>query len=301
MRLLFNCLALALIAPEVAAQGERACPLIIVDDVVQQPTVGPGEAFGVTAYQCASCSTKTDPSGRTEYSFSSEPVVLQTTHWTPLRPGDVIEAVNGKPITTRAGAEQFTYPPVGENVLALRRGATRTELRFTPKPKCADLSFDPNRIESVEVLKGGAAASVYGAQAREGAIIVSLKKDTAAVRGEPARHQVVRSSEASSLGSAGHGRYGFALSCQPSCTRVKANDGTDYWKFDGPPPIAGIIPGQPAALAGLRVGDVVVDIDGLAITSEEGALRFQRSDRRESIQVTIERDGKRSSYILKAR
>lgn len=86
LRCLFATLIVA--APTAGAQVGGVCPLIIIDDVVQQPNVGPGEAFGVTAYQCASCSFKREKDMAPEYSFGAEPMVLQTTSWSQLRSGD---------------------------------------------------------------------------------------------------------------------------------------------------------------------------------------------------------------------
>jgi hypothetical protein len=49
------------------------------------------------------------------------------------------------------------------------------------------------------------------------------------------------------------------------------------------------------------VGDIVSEIDAISILTEEGALRFQRSGRNESLRVTVLRDGKRIEYVLQAR
>jgi hypothetical protein len=54
-------------------------------------------------------------------------------------------------------------------------------------------------------------------------------------------------------------------------------------------------------MMGLRVGDVVTEIDGISILTEEGALRFQRSERKESLRVTVMRDGKRIGVLLQSR
>src|SRR4051812_17950328 len=82
----------------------------------------PGAVFGVTSYQCASCSFKQGGRTMTIYtSFQTEPIVLTTAKESALQPGDVIEAVNGEPITTAAGAEQFTSPRGGNANVTVRR------------------------------------------------------------------------------------------------------------------------------------------------------------------------------------
>jgi membrane-associated protease RseP (regulator of RpoE activity) len=298
-----RCLVATLIlaAPVAGAQVGGVCPLVIIDDVVQQPNVGPGEVFGVTAYQCASCSFKREKDMAPEYSFSAEPTVLEVTAWSVLRSGDVIEAVNGQPITTRAGAEQFTYPRVGESLIALRRSGSRTEIRVTPRAHCQhDAIFSRGDVERAEILKG-AAALFYGPAAAGGVLRIYRKPRT-----EPVVVRVVQPERQGGRGrdtteSSTAGAYGFAISCLPSCTRARASDGAEYWKFEGYPPIAGIRPGGAAAMAGLQVGDVVLEIDGISILTEEGALRFQRAERKESLQLTVQRLGKRVDYVLKPR
>lgn len=299
MRIIRCAIALFATAGQLAAQGGGSCPIIYIDGVLQQPTTGPGEAFGVTAYQCASCSFKRDKDKLAEYNFSAEPIVLEIASWSSLRAGDVIEAVNGQPITTRAGADQFTYPRAGESLLSVRRSGSRVELHATARPQCPDVSqFDPRSIARVEVLKANAAENLYGPRAAGGVINIFRKQryDSLHVIGAQPL-----SIGPDSKGSPADSRYGFAISCLPSCTRTTASDGTAYYKFDGYPPIAGIRAGGPAAMMGLRVGDVVTEIDGISILTEEGALRFQRSERKESLHVTIMRDGKKVGYLLQAR
>lgn len=293
-RCLIALAALAAAASSVAGQSGASCPLIVIDGVVQSPVTGPGGAFGVTAYQCASCSYKREKGELADYSFHAEPIVLQSTEWSQLRAGDVIEAVNGQPITTRGGADQFTYPPPGESVVTVRRAGSRVEVKTVARRECSDLSLlDRDRIERVQVLRGTAAAQMHGFEALGGVVVIETKKGSGTVTESTA---VAPSAE-----FATEGHYGFAVSCLPSCTRARASDGTEYWKFDGYPPIAGIRPGGPAAMAGIGVGDVVTEIDGISILSEAGALRFLRSGSRDSIHLTVLRDGKRVRYLLQTR
>ena len=290
-------LAVAVIATQGDAQG--SCPLIVVDGVVQPPTSGPGEGFGVTAYQCASCGFKRDQNNVPEYSFSAEPIVLEVTPWSPLRTGDVIVAVNGHPITTRAGADQFTYPAQVTNEITVRRDGGQAKIRGVPRLQCVGAQhIDPNAIERVEVLRG-AAAQTYGAAGSQGVVQIYRKAGKPPVRTIPPTPNAER---ADSLGIAAvHGKFGFAIACVPSCTKVRAYDGTEYWKYDGHPPIAGIRAGGPAAMSGIQLGDLVIKIDGISILVEEGALRFQRAERTESLHVTVLRNGKEIGYLLKAR
>lgn len=300
MRSLPCLFATVLIAsPTVSAQVGGVCPLIVIDGEVQ-PTAGPGEAFGVIAYQCASCAFKRDKGAAPEYSFNAEPRILATAEWSALRQGDVIEAINGQPITTRAGSDLFTYPSRGESLIAVRRDGTRVDVKATPRADCNDPLVGRSNIARVEVWKGPLALQWYGAASAGGVIQVYTNRPPVplqTVRPEPVQSQ----QGASSNESATTGRYGFAISCFPSCTRARAADGTEYWRFDGQPPIAGIRAGGAAAMAGLQVGDVVLEIDGISILTEQGALRFQQAERRETLNVTVQRLGKRVAFTLKPR
>src|SRR5581483_6346887 len=75
-------------------------------------TVAPGAAFGISGYNCASCGYRYDLGKRPEFTFRAEPVVtgLRSRDQNGVELGDVIEAVDGNPIVTRAGSEAFTYP-----------------------------------------------------------------------------------------------------------------------------------------------------------------------------------------------
>ena len=86
----------------------------------------------------------------------------------------------------------------------------------------------------------------------------------------------------------------------PSCTSARAADGADYYKFDGYPPIVALTPGGAAERAGIQVGDLISQIDGKSILSEEGATRFFRN-KTETMNVTVIRNRQPIGYVLKAR
>jgi len=319
-------LAVAVCGVPLAAQESVSCS-------------GPGAVFGVRSYQCASCSfTQGDRTMKIYTSFQTEPIVLTTAKESVLQPGDVVEAVNGEPITTAAGAEQFTSPRGGKANVTVRRGGSRVQLSAVPL-KCdgapggpppsapsnsplvvvdgvvvSDLNQVPSgSIESVDVLKGPAAALLYGSRATNGVIVISTKRTPAKppptapraadntpvyiVDGVP----IVSAPESEVNQFFAGRRFGFAIGCEPSCTRARSADGSGYYRFDAYPPIVALIPGGPAERAGLRVGDVIAQIDGRSILGEDGALRFFRGDKSESMKVTVLRNREPVDYVLKAR
>ena len=156
----------ALVSSTLGAQTRENCPN------------GPGRAFGIIAYQCANCGFKQGNGERPTYSFFAEPVVVETNRATGVTAGDVIEAVNGKPITTSAGAEQFTYPPAGDNTIAIRRGRDRQVLRVSvvgcdASRAPSQTQFSMDDIERIEVLKGAAAG--FGSAGQNGVLVITTK------------------------------------------------------------------------------------------------------------------------------
>jgi hypothetical protein len=128
-------------APSIAAQSGFNC------------RYGPGSAFGIVGYQCANCGFKQEAGRRPSYTFFAEPTVTQVDRpgafasTTPLividgvvqnspAVGDVIEAVDGHPITTQAGADLFAFPSPGAHSLTVRRGRERQVLDFSVGTMC---------------------------------------------------------------------------------------------------------------------------------------------------------------------
>lgn len=110
----------------------------------------PGVAFGVQEYRCADCgSARYSDSTHTVYSFGAEPVVVAVLEGSQVRPGDYVVAVNGHPITTRAGADHFSYPPPGTQTITVRRRGAHVSLRVPSTRTWLDCDDVPNtRVES---------------------------------------------------------------------------------------------------------------------------------------------------------
>jgi TonB-dependent SusC/RagA subfamily outer membrane receptor len=285
----------------------------------------------VTAYNCASCGIKQGTDQRTQFIFGAEPVVLQASSSSALKGGDVIEAVNDAPITTVAGSDQFSYPRAGTSVITVRRGTARMRVSATATDCDArnpatvgvksdgpllivdgvvvsDLTKVPrDSIESVDVQKDGAVTARYGARAAQGVITIRTKRG----QGKPnsssdpliiADGVVISGTPQEDAGVSSNGRrFGFAIWCVPTCGRARAADGTEYYKFEGYPSIVALVNGGAAMRAGIRVGDVVTQIDGKSILQEEGALGFLRANRDDTMRVTVLRDQREVAYVLRSR
>ncbi len=363
--------------------------------VVAQPAgvrCGAGVAFGVTSYQCSNCSIayKRDGGEQTTYSFGAELVVLKVAEGSQLRVGDVIVAVNGNPITTRAGADQFVYPAAGSKTLiTVRRDGvnvdvgpiapleTRCESTYydftVTKPASGKVTFDTVAMNSVVPAGAGrrgrdwvgtgsgagrgrgvgsvtfqppVAASTSDSSgmrrniacttvstprppadawidsARFPAAFLKCLQDsskrtrlTISSRSIPLVRSATTNTYASSGGTTAAAstpasaeatsdlvpltNFGLTLACATPCTRARASDGTQYWKFDGYPALSIGAKDGLAAKAGLRDGDVLIAVNGFSPLTEEGALLLARYSRELTLTLEISRAGKRDKFTLK--
>jgi type II secretory pathway component PulC len=53
--------------------------------------------------------------------------------------------------------------------------------------------------------------------------------------------------------------------------------------------------------AGLRNGDLIIEVDDLSLVHEPGLIRFFQAERRDNVKLTVVRAGKRISFDLRAR
>jgi membrane-associated protease RseP (regulator of RpoE activity) len=87
---------------------------------------------------------------------------------------------------------------------------------------------------------------------------------------------------------AAQGWVGFGLLCDGQCEMVSRN-GTGTWTFRSAPIIAELSPGSPAALAGLRVGDTLIALDGVSMIAEAAGVRLARLEPGQKLTMTYRR------------
>jgi S1-C subfamily serine protease len=130
--------------------------------------------------------------------------------------------------------------------------------------------------------------------------IAEINVDCAAPRPAPASSEQAYTVQPGP-GDVEPGKVGFALACSPSCTRTKGPNGVDYWKFDAPPQVVAVRSGSPAERSGMRVGDIVVEVDGKPVMTPDANYRlFTFPSEGGKIQLTFDREGKRVTFTLHA-
>jgi C-terminal processing protease CtpA/Prc len=91
--------------------------------------------------------------------------------------------------------------------------------------------------------------------------------------------------------------YGFGLQTKAIIVREDDKDHSVIY-FEDPPRIYKVDPDGPAGRAGLRRGDVLVEIDGKALDLDVGAERFSSAEPGENVWLVYERDGERKTVEL---
>jgi S1-C subfamily serine protease len=91
-------------------------------------------------------------------------------------------------------------------------------------------------------------------------------------------------------------RFGFTIDCQ-DC----GDDESGRFRFRQPPVVGGVQPGSAAARAGLRPGDRLTHVDGVALTSEAGWPRFSGIRPGQQVRFTFTRGGQSQQATLTAR
>jgi membrane-associated protease RseP (regulator of RpoE activity) len=281
-----------------------------------------GRIFGITQFQCTYCGMASPrDSTHVVYSFGAEPLVVETDNPT-LKPGDRIVAVNGNPITTRAGADHFAYPPLGTATITVRRNNVNVNIeqpissaRYCPVQGYRILtdSLGVQRIAAGPIAMGrggggrggarsGGRGGAGGITRTDSAGAAQLDSVMSRMRGAGAggRVAVLRSATPDPIQHVQISNFGFALACQPVCTIARSRDGTtQYSRYDAYPVLSNVLPASAAGRAGLRDGDVLILVNGVSPMVEEGALILHRAGRETTLQLEVRRGDKTEKITLK--
>jgi regulator of sigma E protease len=90
---------------------------------------------------------------------------------------------------------------------------------------------------------------------------------------------------------------GMGLSC-PRCAARRVNDSIATWSFPESPVVAVIDDAGPAARAGLDVGDTLIAVDGMALTTAGGERRMRELKQGELVRFTFRRGGTTRTAVI---
>ena len=130
-------------------------------------------SYGISAIDCLQCTVRSDGTEHwTEY--GAEPVVrAMFRSMTPIQPGDVLVAIDGKLITTAAGARALSHPVAGQVArFTVRRGGRQMDVNVKPGTPCPIVSAATAAIVAEVAAANAGKAPLTGA-ARDSAIRAS--------------------------------------------------------------------------------------------------------------------------------
>jgi C-terminal processing protease CtpA/Prc len=215
--------------------------------------------------------------------FQTEPEINKVDRSGPsydkLKSGDVIVAIDGMLITTREAGIRFANLTAGEPVdFEIRRWWKKRTITVIPRAlpeleipieltvRCTD---QLNRENAVTHEFGEALSPEFAR------VMEKIKKREAELEAATDSMGVLMSSQY--YDRAPGGWIGFGLLFTGSIRRNDLGKPAD-WLFLELPSIESIQPGSPAEVAGLRVGDVLLEIDGIELDSPKGGERFSRME-----------------------
>lgn len=210
-----------------------------------------------------------------------------------LRPGDVIAAVDGAPVTEAAGARRLWEVRPGESVrLTVERGGRRMEVTLRAAAVCADDrraigSYAPAVIVSGEVPRPAPGQPAPG----------QPTPAPRAVPGPPSSTPVPVPTTPDLLPE---GWLGFGLACNQCGWAREGGDAAPYWESAGEPILYAVQPASPAARAGLREGDVLTHVRADPITSGRGGRALGAVRPGERVVLRIRRGGRVMEITLVA-
>ena len=248
------------------------------------PTGGnPVAQLGIERFECITnlgCEiNRRSPSGLT-HRFSTEPTVWGIDPAGPasghLRNGDAIVAVDGALITSaEAGRHLANLRAETPVVLRVRRGTEERTVKLVPKVSCTTTKLVVGTTGHVPRDRG-------------------MQPPRASLGDVDALERLARTQAADP-----RVEFGMDLSCDECGWRVV----NDTLVFDAlnPPTVSLVHDGGPAAAAGIRVGDVLLDVNGAPFASRAAGRSLGQLRPGDVISIRVRRGAETRTVTLTAR
>jgi hypothetical protein len=215
-----------------------------------------------------------------------------------LREGDILTAIDGVLITTRDGSRRFAdLTPGTTATLTVRRNGREIPVRIVADAVCPELALAPeNNVIVISDSRAPVPATPAVPETPE-TPEVPMIPETPATPGfsmlapRTQRADRLPMPAIPTEDALPRGWSGFGLTCR-DCGGSPGREGQPpMWKFGTLPTIYFLDPGSPAARAGIQIGDVLTQLDGVSLLTEEGGRRFGALKPEQSVRWTIRRGG----------
>ncbi|MCP4573425.1 MAG: PDZ domain-containing protein [bacterium] len=233
--------------------------------------------------------------------FADPPRVLRVVRGGPaygkLEEDDSILAVDGVDVASEEGSRLLMRPDAGDDVvLRVLRDGEEVDVEITvgrfDRSLARDYTFEvvrPGRdgTPSLETIDLRQPDGLRADRAR-------VERSSGRASSRSSSRAASRSSFVSRSRSGGVGTtrswYGFGLETKAITVKEGDKDHSVIY-FENPPRVYRVDSDGPAGRAGLRRGDVLVEIDGAALDEDTGALRFSSAEPGDVVSLVYERDG----------
>lgn len=252
--------------------------------------------LGYAGMACRHCTIQFDENGPKHFDFSAEPSISRIT--APgegkLRSGDVLVAVDGNLITTEQGARRLVDVRRGEAVrLTVRRDGRTRDVEIRAGERCMETPRPPRPPTPPRAPAPPRAHSVPRTPSAPDA-----PAPPEPMRAPTPPHPPTPPAPPSILPA---GWFGFGITCERCSWRGGDRQGRGgYFYFGEPPAVERVERGSPADRAGLRRGDRLTHVDGMALSSARGAQRFRSIQPGETVTWTYQRGSRTADARITA-
>lgn len=241
------------------------------------------------------------------YVFAEPPRVMRVVRGGPsdgkLEEDDLILAVNGVDVGSEEGSFLLMRPTPGDEVvLRVSRDGEEYDVEIAigryDRSLARDYTFDVVRRDRDGRLRAAKVESLTRTRdvLRTKAAEQRVAQSEIRAQARDLRSSFVSRSRSGAVGTT-RSWYGFGLETKAVIVKEKDDDHSVIY-FENPPRIYRVDRNGPAGRAGLRRGDVLVEIDGEALDRALGARRFSDAEPGETVDLIYVRDGERGRVEL---
>ena len=313
-RMIFIAAVLGSVASAVNAQQTPRPTFARTQACSESETVG---WLGISGLSCTNCVFSAPGRGE-PILFGTEPRVTAVASGSPsedlIRTGDVLVSVDDALITTHAGGLRFHNLKPGDDVtVVVRRNGESHTYRFDNLPpicrtdrRVPGWQVAPGQYVSGSRVAQGGGASAGGQQPARLPTPAGTPPPAATAPRSPAPPpgSIGRTPPPATLARSRmvpRVSFGFSITCERSCvSMIDPDNGTVIWEFEASPQIYSVETNSEAFRAGLRRGDVIVRIDGHALTTREGGRRFGAVAPGQRVEFTVRRGSQTMTRAVRA-